>query len=147
MLLIFLVWFISGVPGLLVQRFLLFPGQASANSGSLRLILKTILPFLPDFCNKTILSNEKYTGNIILYKTVMLNYPYSARMSNDGGPYRQQYCMTNGVDAIIDEDTFKAVQEEKKRRSSYENGPDGKKRKARKYSSKRPDEQLSVLPE
>lgn len=87
------------------------------------------------------LSNEKYTGTIILFKTVMVNYPYSIRRNNDGGAYRQQFCMTNGVDAIIDEETFKAVQEEKKRRSSYENGPDGKKRKAKKYSSKLKKEQ------
>ena len=87
------------------------------------------------------LSNEKYTGTIILFKTVMVNYPCSVRRCNDGGAYRQQFCMTNGVDAIIDEETFKAVQEEKKRRSSYENGPGGKQRKKRKYSSKRKEEQ------
>ncbi len=29
------------------------------------------------------LSNEKYTGNIILFKTVMANYPYSVRRIND----------------------------------------------------------------
>ena len=84
-----------------------------------------------------ILSNEKYYGNIILSKTVMVGYPNSVRKDNSTGAYRERYCITNGVDSIIDEETFQKVQEEKKRRSNFEEGPDGKHRKKTKYSSKR----------
>lgn len=81
------------------------------------------------------LSNEKYTGKILLFKTVMVNYPYSVRRTNTGGTLREQYCMSNGVDEIIDEATFNAVQDEKRRRSNYEITKAGKRRKAKKYSS------------
>ena len=84
-----------------------------------------------------ILSNEKYYGTIVLFKTVMVGYPFSVRRDNSTGAYRERYCITNGVESIIDEETFHRVQEEKKRRSSYEEGPDGKRRKTTKYSSKR----------
>ncbi len=84
-----------------------------------------------------ILSNEKYTGRIILFTTVMVNYPYSVRRSNTGGNIKQQFCMTNGVDAIIDEETFKKVQDEKQRRSNYEESTEGRKRRKTRYSSKR----------
>ena len=84
-----------------------------------------------------ILSNEKYTGKIVLFKTVMVNYPYSVRRSNTGGSLREQFCMTNGVDAIIDEETFQTVQETKKRRSNYEKTENGPRRRKVKYSSKR----------
>lgn len=83
-----------------------------------------------------ILSNEKYTGKIVLFKTVMVNYPYSVRRSNAGGVLREQYCMTNGVDAIIDDETFQKVQEEKKRRSNYEETENRRQRRKSKYSSK-----------
>ena len=86
-----------------------------------------------------LLSNEKYTGEIMLYKTVMVGYPNSHRVVNRDSEYRDRYCITNGVDAIIDEETFRRVQDEKKRRSPYEEGPDGKQRKKTKYSSKRPN--------
>ena len=87
-----------------------------------------------------ILSNEKYTGKIVLFKTVMVNYPYSVRRSNTGGSLREQFCMTNGVDAIIDEETFQTVQEVKKRRSNYEKTESGPQRRKVKYSSKRTHE-------
>ena len=83
-----------------------------------------------------LLSNEKYTGEIILYKTVMVGYPNSRRVMNRDSAYKDRYCITNGVEAIIDEETFNRVQEEKKRRSPFEEGPDGKRRRTTKYSSK-----------
>ena len=83
-----------------------------------------------------ILSNEKYTGKIILFKTVMVNYPYSIRACNTGATLHEQFCMTNGVDAIIDEETFQAVQEEKKRRSNYVEDESGRHRRKTRYSSK-----------
>lgn len=81
-----------------------------------------------------ILSNEKYYGTIILFKTITINYPYTVRKDNRDASLHDQYCMTNGVSAIISEEEFKAVQEEKKRRNPYdENGN----RKPQKYSSKK----------
>ncbi|NLV47184.1 MAG: recombinase family protein [Clostridiaceae bacterium] len=87
------------------------------------------------------LSNEKYTGKILLFKTVMINYPYSVRVQNSNAAVKEQYCMSNGVDEIIDKETFAAVQEEKNRRSTYEVTEDGKKRKSKKYSSKHTEHQ------
>ena len=84
-----------------------------------------------------ILSNEKYIGKIVLFKTVMVNYPYSVRRSNANGALHEQYCMTNGVDAIIDEEIFLAVQEEKKRRSNYDEDDTGRHRRKTRYSSKK----------
>ena len=84
-----------------------------------------------------ILSNEKYIGKIVLFKTIMVNYPYSVRRSNANGALHEQYCMTNGVDAIIDEQTFLAVQEEKKRRSNYDEDESGRHRRKTRYSSKK----------
>lgn len=84
-----------------------------------------------------LLSNEKYTGDIILFKTIMVNYPYSVRRNNQGASFRQQYCMSNGVEAIIDKNTFEAVQQEKKNRSTFVEDESGKHRVKRKYSSKK----------
>ena len=84
------------------------------------------------------LSNEKYTGDILLFKTVIVNYPYSVRRNNRGAQNHEQYCMTNGVDAIISKEIFEAVQLEKQRRSNTvvdENGI--KQRTGRKYSAKK----------
>lgn len=82
------------------------------------------------------LSNEKYIGKIILFKTVMVNYPYSIRRDNTNSALREQYCMTNGVDAIIEESVFDAVQEEKKKRSTFSETDGGRTRRVTKYSSK-----------
>ena len=84
------------------------------------------------------LSNEKYTGDIVLFKTITINYPYSVRRSNKGAPLHEQFCMTNGVEAIITKETFEAVLSEKKRRSNIvidENG--SQQRTGQKYSAKR----------
>ena len=62
----------------------------------------------------------------------------SVRVSNKDAALREKYYISNGVDAIIDEEMFTAVQEEKKRRSTYETTPEGKVRKGKKYSSKQP---------
>lgn len=84
------------------------------------------------------LSNAKYYGTIILFKTMMLGYADSIRGNAPAGAYRKErYYVTDGVDSIIDEETFRMVQAEKNRRSNYEEGPDGKQRKKTRYSSKR----------
>ena len=72
----------------------------------------------------------------MLFKTVTVGYPDSHRVMNKDSAYRERYCVTNGVEAIIDKEIFDKVQEEKKRRSSYEEGPGGKQRRKTKYSSK-----------
>ena len=69
-------------------------------------------------------------------KNGMVGYPNSRRVMNRDSAYKDRYCITNGVEAIIDEETFNRVQEEKKRRSPFEEGPDGKRRRTTKYSSK-----------
>ena len=84
-----------------------------------------------------LLSNEKYTGDVLLYKTVTVNYPYSYRVDNRDGKYCERFCVTNSVEPIIDKETFQRVQEEKKRRCPFEESSEGKQRKRTKYSSKR----------
>ena len=69
-------------------------------------------------------------------KTVMVNYPYSIRRDNTNSALREQYCMTNGVDAIIEESVFDTVQEEKKKRSTFSETDEGRTRRVTKYSSK-----------
>ena len=83
-----------------------------------------------------ILSNEKYYGTIILFKTFMMEYVDSIRANTPAGVLRERYYVTDGVESIIDEETFQMVQAEKSRRSSYEEGTDGRQRKKTRYSSK-----------
>lgn len=68
------------------------------------------------------LSNEKYTGNVIILKN---------------GLHSESYMSKNNHPAIISEETFKAVQLEKGRRSNVEITEDGVKRKSTKYSAKK----------
>ena len=65
------------------------------------------------------LSNEKYTGRVILLK------------NNDTSSYEYK----DHHEGIISEDIFSTVQAEKAKRSNIENG----KRKSKKYSSKSKD--------
>ena len=67
----------------------------------------------------TMLSNEKYTGRVILLK------------NNDTSSYEYK----DHHEGIISEDIFSTVQAEKAKRSNIENG----KRKSKKYSSKSKD--------
>ena len=68
------------------------------------------------------LSNDKYAGNVILFKKSLNS---------------EQYLSKKNHPAIISEETFKAVQIEKGRRSNIEITEDGVKRKSTKYSGKR----------
>lgn len=70
----------------------------------------------------TMLSNEKYAGNVMLL---------------GNGHYSECYLSTENNPAIISEATFKAVQLEKARRSNIVMAEDGVKRKSTKYSSKK----------
>jgi hypothetical protein len=76
------------------------------------------------WCKRTIdvmLSNEKYTGDVKLFKSGKSDVQYMASENNP---------------AIISKETFEAVQIEKGRRSSIVKEENGSKRKNEKYSSK-----------
>ena len=59
-----------------------------------------------------LLSNEKYTGRVLLQKTVSTG---AVQIENDG--LMNQYLYTNSHEAIISDDLFAAVQQEKRTRS------------------------------
>lgn len=82
-----------------------------------------------------ILSNTKYSGTAMIYKTYTPEYK-SKRRLNDSKV--NQYALADNNEPIIPEDYFKQVQAERARRSNIEILADGsKKRKSIKYSSKR----------
>lgn len=70
----------------------------------------------------TMLSNEKYTGDVILMKKALHSDSYVSKQNHP---------------AIISEEIFKAVQLEKGRRSNVVMTEDGVKRKSTKYSGKK----------
>lgn len=65
-----------------------------------------------------LISNEKYTGRVLLQKTVSTGV---SQIENDG--FMGQYLYTGNHEAIISDEMFLAVQDEKQNRSkSQENG-------------------------
>lgn len=68
------------------------------------------------------LSNEKYIGTVRLLNS---------------GKYEFQYVSTDNNPAIITDEQFQAVQNEKSRRSNIVIGKNGDRRKDTKYSSKK----------
>ena len=86
---------------------------------------------------ENILTNEKYIGNVLLYKTFSREFPNTKRIKNNGE--HKKYCANNNRPPIIDEEIFEKVQSERLRRSNIEITSEGKKRKSRKYSSKKPN--------
>ncbi len=60
-----------------------------------------------------LLSNEKYTGRILLQKTIHID---GSRIKNDGR--KVQYLIPNAHEAIIPDEVFREVQEEKVRRTN-----------------------------
>ncbi len=83
----------------------------------------------------TMLSNEKYIGDAVVFKTYTKK---NVRIQNTDGSH-DRYVISGNHPAIISAEMFKAVQEEKKRRSNIEKDATGVRRKGRKYSSKRTD--------
>lgn len=85
---------------------------------------------------ETILANEKYVGDVMIYKTYCPEYPKSTRIRNQGE--KERYAISNHHPAIIAREIFDSVQAEKKRRSNIafdENG--AAYRKGTHYSAKR----------
>ena len=83
----------------------------------------------------SILSNEKYVGDVIIFKTYTTGFPNRKRVKNSGE--KNKYLSAKSHSAIISRENFDAVQEEKMRRSNVIRDEDGIKRKNTKYSSKR----------
>lgn len=66
-----------------------------------------------------ILTNEKYTGNMILQKTYRKDFRDKTYRENRGE--RRKYYVENSHEAIIDQETFDKVQEEMARRAAKYN--------------------------
>ena len=89
------------------------------------------------WCKRTIesiLSNEKYTGNVIVFKTYNNGFPETKRIINED---KDKYIGIGCNPAIISEETFQKVQEERASRSNIMKTDQGVVRKNSHYSSKR----------
>lgn len=85
---------------------------------------------------KSILNNEKYVGDVILYKTFSPDFPGKKRIPNNGE--HQKYIQEDHHPAIISRETFRAIQEMRESRSNIERHADGTvTRKARRYTGKK----------
>jgi len=84
---------------------------------------------------ETILSNEKYTGNVVVCKTYNTDFPESKRKINNGE--KPKYVAIGCNPPIIDEEIFNKVQEEKTKRSNIIKSENGTIRKSTHYSSKK----------
>lgn len=81
------------------------------------------------------LANTKYYGTAVIFKTHTPEYK-AKRKVNAG--VVNSYALVDSNEAIIPEEMFNRVQEERSRRSNIEVGADGvKRRKSTKYSAKR----------
>lgn len=83
----------------------------------------------------SILSNEKYVGDVIVFKTYTTGFPNRKRVKNSGE--KNKYLSAKSHPAIISREDFDAVQEEKSRRSNVIRDGNGVRRKNTKYSSKK----------
>ncbi|MGN9107025.1 recombinase family protein [Oliverpabstia intestinalis] len=85
---------------------------------------------------ETILANEKYVGDVILYKTFSPNFPEKKRIPNNGE--HQKYIQEDHHPSIISREMFRAVQEMRESRSNIERHADGTvTRKAKRYTGKK----------
>lgn len=81
------------------------------------------------------LKNEKYAGDVIVYKTYCDEYPKKKRIVNKG--QTERFMVEDHHEAIIPKETFEAVQAEIIRRSNVEEDEDGNtRRKSTHYSTK-----------
>ena len=72
---------------------------------------------------ETILNNEKYVGDVILYKTFSPDFPEKKRIPNNGE--HKKYIQEDHHRAIISREMFRAVQEMRESRSNIERHVDG----------------------
>jgi DNA invertase Pin-like site-specific DNA recombinase len=87
-----------------------------------------------------LLSNEKYCGNITIFKTYseMEMSPVKMKKRRINKGEHEKYISAENHPAIIPQEMFEAVQAEKMRRSNVELSDDGtKKRKSSRYSRKK----------
>ncbi|MHB1154405.1 MAG: recombinase family protein [Eubacteriales bacterium] len=84
---------------------------------------------------ETVLSNEKYTGNVIICKTYNVGYPDKKRIVNNDE--KVKYIIKESNPLIISKEQFDKVQEEKIRRSNVIKNDSGIVRKKTHYSVKR----------
>jgi len=87
---------------------------------------------------QTMLTNEKYMGNVLLGKTYTGAYPNNKQKVNQGS--QGQFLMKEAHELIIFNEVFEQVQEEMKRRSNVELLDGKNKRKNTHYSAKGIDE-------
>ena len=67
---------------------------------------------------ETILTNEKYVGDVILYKTFSPNFPEKKRIQNNGE--HKKYIQEDHHPTIISREMFRAVQVMRENRSNIE---------------------------
>lgn len=80
-------------------------------------------------------SNEKYTGNVIIFKTLTTGFPDRKHINNNDET--EKYIMIQKHPEIISTGIFDKVQSEKMRRFNIIQDENGKHRASTKYSSKR----------
>lgn len=92
----------------------------------------------------TMLSNEKYIGDVMVLKTYSSGFPENRRIQNSGKENAHpMYMVEQSHEAIIDRDVFDAVQEEKLRRSNIVQDATGAHRSTTKYSAKKSIEKIN----
>ncbi len=85
----------------------------------------------------TMLSNEKYTGDVMVLKTYSSGYPENKRMKNlNVDPVHPMFKVENDHESIISRRVFDNVQAEKIRRSNIVRDEAGVHRSSKKYSAK-----------
>lgn len=83
----------------------------------------------------TILSNEKYIGNVIAGKTFTLDFPNNQRKINKGEHLK--YLATEAHPPIIPQIQFTQIQAEKDKRNNVQFDGDIQSRKSSRYSMKK----------
>lgn len=83
---------------------------------------------------QTVLSNEKYIGNVLLGKTHSGDFPNNKQRKNSGE--QDQFLMKDTHEPIIESKIFEKVQAERKSRSNIELINGVAKRKRTHYSTK-----------
>ena len=82
-----------------------------------------------------LLSNEKYSGDVLLMKSVSLGGIGSRRMRNEG--QEERFLAMSNHPPIIDKETFESVQKQKIKRSNVIRFQGEVKRKDARYSAKK----------